>query len=479
MTNGTPAADGLVTADIAWSSSNPHLCGNFAPIGPERDVAGLQVIAGRIPVELRGAYMRNGPNPLYEPISYAYPMDGDGMIHAVQLDGGRARYRNRFVRTRGLAVERRAGRAVYGGLMRPVPVDPAIAGVQGERGPIKNGAFNNVIRHGDALLAVGEAAPAYELTADLQTIGEWRAGTGRAVRLGAHNRRHPRTGALWSLVHSVTGPAAQLHEIDAAGRWRRSVPIALPAPSMIHDFALTERHVVLVVGPAVFDAAGARRGRPLLQWRPALPTRIAVVPLDGGDLVWLETDACFVSHFANGFERGGEIVVDYVRHPSIRLGCADRPAIPPRLHRAVLDPVRRRVRDEQLAPVEVELPRIDPRREALPTRFVYAAALTGEAGATRPPSGSFNAIVRIDAATGAIACHDFGHALVGEPAFVPRGRTGDEDDGYLALFAHDPVNGTSDLILLDAARVEAAPVAVIRLPQRVPQGLHGNWIPRR
>jgi carotenoid cleavage dioxygenase len=32
----------------------------------------------------------------------------------------------------------------------------------------------------------------------------------------------------------------------------------------------------------------------------------------------------------------------------------------------------------------------------------------------------------------------------------------------------DPENRTSDLVLLDAARIDADPVALIRLPQRVP-----------
>jgi hypothetical protein len=38
-------------------------------------------------------------------------------------------------------------------------------------------------------------------------------------------------------------------------------------------------------------------------------------------------------------------------------------------------------------------------------------------------------------------------------------------------------NRTSDLVLLDAAHIDAKPVAVVLLPQRVPQGLHGTWIP--
>jgi carotenoid cleavage dioxygenase len=79
--------------------------------------------------------MRNGPNPLYEPISFTYPMDGDGMIHAVYFDNGRVRYKNRFVRTQGLTVERRSGHAVQGGLVHPVPVDPVPIGSDGEQGP--------------------------------------------------------------------------------------------------------------------------------------------------------------------------------------------------------------------------------------------------------------------------------------------------------------------------------------------------------
>jgi Retinal pigment epithelial membrane protein len=61
---GARRATALQTADITWTSDDPHLSGNFASIGPEIDAADLPVIAGRIPPELSGAYMRNGPNPL-------------------------------------------------------------------------------------------------------------------------------------------------------------------------------------------------------------------------------------------------------------------------------------------------------------------------------------------------------------------------------------------------------------------------------
>src|SRR5690606_14425411 len=108
-----------------------------------------------------------------KPISVTYPLDGDGMVHAVYFDNGRARYKNRFVRTAGLEAERRAGRALYGGVMRPVPVDPKLVGPGGDPGPIKNGSFISVLRHGGHLLALNEASPCYELSMELETLGQW------------------------------------------------------------------------------------------------------------------------------------------------------------------------------------------------------------------------------------------------------------------------------------------------------------------
>jgi carotenoid cleavage dioxygenase len=93
---------------------------------------------------------------------------------------------------------------------------------------------------------------------------------------------------------------------------------------------------------------------------------------------------------------------------------------------------------------------------------------------TNPPSDTFNTLLKVNAETGDVTRHDFGNRIAGEAVFVPGGNS--EDDGYLAIFSYDPVNHTSDFVLLDAARVEAEPVAVVRLPQRVPQGLHGAWI---
>ena len=70
--------------------------GNYAPVTDELTAFDLPV-DGAIPPELNGWYLRNGPNPRQ---ITGHWFTGDGMIHGVRLEHGRAAwYRNRWVRT--------------------------------------------------------------------------------------------------------------------------------------------------------------------------------------------------------------------------------------------------------------------------------------------------------------------------------------------------------------------------------------------
>lgn len=71
-----------------------------------------------------------------------------------------------------------------------------------------------------------------------------------------------------------------------------------------------------------------------------------------------------------------------------------------------------------------------------------------------------------------------------EPRFVPRSNSTSEDDGYLVFYifnedqldgmGHCHANAKSELWVLDAKTMHDV-VCKIKLPTRVPYGLHGNW----
>jgi carotenoid cleavage dioxygenase-like enzyme len=56
-----------------------------------------------------------------------------------------------------------------------------------------------------------------------------------------------------------------------------------------------------------------------------------------------------------------------------------------------------------------------------------------------------------------------------------------EDDGYLITYVHDEScsssSSGSSLVIWDAASMSQQPLAVVALPQRVPYGFHGLWVP--
>jgi len=449
--------------------------GNVVPVRDELSVADLTV-RGELPNDLAGVYMRNGPNPKYEPIAYTYPFDGDGMVHAVYFDKGKARYRNRFVQTAGLAVEDRAGHAVYGSVTHPTPPDPSLL-APGDPPFLKNVANINVIHHGGHYLALYESAPAHELTRDLETVGQFDF-AGAINGMTAHPRKDVETGELHFFTYSPVVPYLTYYVADREGKVVTDRPIDLPNPTMIHDFVITTDHVLFFDCPVVFDLSLAQKGEVPLQWRPELGTRIYV--LDRRDPsakpIVVEDEPFFVYHFVNAYDRNGsEIVVDYVRHRLLSFGPGGEGSNPA-MHRMVIDLSARKATDVRADdPAQmVEFPRVDDRRTGREHRYGYAAS---DSGGANGGEDEFDSLTQYDYERGTVSVHKPGAGRSpGEACFVPRPGATAEDDGYVVSFVHDAATDKSELVLIDAANFDADPVAAIELPRRVPSGLHGNWM---
>ena len=452
---------------------NPYLSGRFAPVHREIDAADLTV-EGTLPMELTGAYVRNGPNPKFPPLgSYTYPMEGDGMLHGVWLDGGRPRYRNRWVETRGLQAEERAGKALFGGLMTPAFVDPSVLGPDPDPGwPIKLDAFINIVRHAGRYLALEEGTPPYEVTDALETVGRYDFAGGLPAGMCAHPKVDPRTGDLVLFRYDVEEPFLSWAVVGADGRVSRAAQPIQPVDRgyMVHDCAITEHHLVLFLGPAVFDLAAMSAGGPLLQWKPELGMRVAVVPRDrDGGIGWIESDTFWVWHLANAYEDGSNIVVDFPAFNT--LGFLDpHTPVAGAYTRAVLDPAAGTLERTVLHDGISEFPRVDDRRLGRRHRYVTVGAASGAART----SGEHDVLCRVDLETGAWESFDTG-AVIGEVVFAPRPGGTDELDGWYLTFGTSLHDGRSWLYVWDADTFPGPPRARVHIPQRVPNGLHGNW----
>lgn len=74
----------------------------------------MKVSSGKIPTDIHGVYLRNGPNQQFEADSNrAHYFDGDGMIHAMRIKDGRLYYCNRLTQTPRVLTELEAKQALY------------------------------------------------------------------------------------------------------------------------------------------------------------------------------------------------------------------------------------------------------------------------------------------------------------------------------------------------------------------------------
>ena len=67
-------------------------------------------------------------------------------------------------------------------------------------------------------------------------------------------------------------------------------------------------------------------------------------------------------------------------------------------------------------------------------------------------------------------------STVQEAIFVPPAPDAPPGHGYVLQLIDRHATGTTELLVLDAQHIDAAPVATLRIPIRMPGGLHGNWV---
>jgi carotenoid cleavage dioxygenase-like enzyme len=278
-----------------------HLSGGLAPVRSEDDFE-LKVV-GRIPDALAGAYYSNGPNPQFDPQGMYVSIFGDGMIHGFFLEpnkeggrahGGRARYRNRWVRTPKWLAENKAGRPLFGHL--GAPSDPSVANV--EPGP----ANIHVVHHAGKLMALHEHSEPFELDPEgLERGGFMNTGGKRT----AHPKMDPETGEMVWFAY-FAGPERFSNLIDygvtdKTGKVTRRDRFAAPYASMIHDFMVTRNYVMFPVMPLTGDLRRASKGLPPMAWEPTKGGFIGVMKRNAhvDSIRWFEIEPKFALHSMN------------------------------------------------------------------------------------------------------------------------------------------------------------------------------------
>jgi carotenoid cleavage dioxygenase-like enzyme len=452
---------------------NPFLSGNFAPVRSEDDFA--LPVTGALPAGLKGTLYRNGPNPQFDPRDANYHwFVGDGMLHAFTVADGKVTYRNRWVRTNKWALENTAGQALFGSWGNPMTTDPSVLGV------VSDGAANtNIIQHAGRLLALEEAHAPFEMTGpDLATVGKYDLGG----KVTAHPKACPTTGELVFFAYA-DDPMPLSNKIswglaDKDGKLIKRETFEAPYCSMIHDFAVTESHVVIPVLPLTGSLERAMSGKPVFAWEPEKGARLAVMRRGEGvaGLRWIDVPACYAFHVMNAFDAGDTIVVDVMRYAAAPLfpnadGTKGENAAA-YLVRWTIDLSAGTVTETALDDIAGEFPRFDERLAGMPYRHGWFVGQTLKPGDFRS-----NIVVHVDLSAGTRKTWSVppGDAIT-EAVFTAASDDAPEGEGWLTAVIYRADEDVSDFVVFDALDIEKGPIASARLPRRMPFGFHGNWV---
>ncbi len=455
------------------TATNPYLEDNFAPIQSEISTDELTVI-GEIPPELSGSYLRNGPNPQFTPIGQYHWFDGDGMLHEVEIKHQKAKYRNRYIRTQGFLKEKEAGHAIWSGLVEPPQADIP------EDQPFKNVANTALIYHANHVLALWEGGAPYEIDIpNLDTLGKFTFGDKLSSAVTAHPKIDPETGEMLFFGYSPVQPPFLTYSIvSPSGELLRTIPIDLPQPVMMHDFAITKDYTIFLDLPLTFSMERMQRGEPMIAFEADRPSRFGILPRHGESdkICWFEASPCFVFHTLNAYQERDEVVLLACRMESVDLFGTEDTGGEAGSNAAFLYEWRFNLKtgtvsEKQLDNHPIDFPSINPSKTGRKMRYGYAGKIANN------PLPLFEGILKYDFETGTPQFHDYGqNRYGGEPVFVPHPQGSEEDEGWLLSYLHDENTNQSEMVIINAQDVTAQPLARILIPQRVPYGFHGIWV---
>ncbi len=445
------------------NDTHPYLTGIHKPMASELTLTSLAV-TGTIPAALDGRYLRIGPNPVVPEARGYHWFTGDGMVHGLRIEKGRALwYRNRWIRSNKVAAESQMASAPgprHGGFDT---VNTNVVGINGR-------TF--------ALVEAGSYPVELSDTLEDQVFNPFDATL--AGSFTAHPHRDPLTGEYHAICYEATAPGEIRHVvISPEGKVIREQAILVKHGPMIHDCAITSRYVVILDLPVTFSMRALLAGHTFpYKWNMQHEARVGLLPRHGEakDIIWCSVAPGYVFHVANAHDTpDGGVVLDVCAFGTMFAKSMEGPTDRSRgLERWSIDPVARRVTVRTIDDSPQEFPRIDERRFGQENRFAYTIALPTRdteqfVGETK--------LYKHDVETGTRWVHEFGPGRhPGEFVFVPASATSAEDEGWMIGLVVDLPNETTDLVIIDAQRFDAAPVASIRIPHRVPPGFHGNWI---
>ena len=251
------------------------------------------VFLGKVPKNLKGIYVQNGPGEFYLKGHLSHPFDGDGYIRKIEFKDGEAYYQGRYIQTWQRSMEQICQRRLFSGAFGTPPLYTVL----------KNPVNTNVVFLNEAHLAASsEMGKTYLLDIQtLETLGTYLHTISAHSHQGVSVERDYRNGQT------------KLTFTDSV-----DIHVALPNFVYFHDFALTPNYILFMDHGLSMDVwKGVWEG-----WVNGLtfeeqPTVLYWVHRTTGDVTSIELDVTgFSYHCVCAKETEDLLEIYYILYPT-------------------------------------------------------------------------------------------------------------------------------------------------------------------
>ena len=215
-------------------------------------------VEGPLPTDLDGTFYRVGPDAQY-PKAAKYEddifFDGEGHVSMFRFRNGHVDFMSRYVRNDRWKAQHEARRSLFGYYRNRASDDPSVQNV-------RRGSHNTHIwAHANRLYALKEDSPPaliHPHTLETLDANYTFDGALTSQTFTAHPKNDPETGEMFAFGYEARGLGStdiNVFSVGRDGRMNWSAWVNAPYCCMLHDFAVTRRHVAFLAIPMAYSAA--------------------------------------------------------------------------------------------------------------------------------------------------------------------------------------------------------------------------------
>lgn len=443
----------------------------------------IEDIEGRIPDELQGTLLRNGPGNFdVNGEKFGHIFDGDGMISAFTFTEGKAHFKNCYVQTEGYIKEKLAGKILYRGF-----------GTQKSGGwlanifdlKFKNAANTNVLFWGGKLLAMWEGGKPHQLNPyTLATVG--LDNLDGLLEPSKSFSAHPRIigDTLINFgVQGITNQQLIIWEFDKKGHKLQEKFYPLEGFAFLHDMLVTPNYYIFIQHPFKINSLpflfGFKSIEQCFSFDDTKPAKVMIISRhQDKEMEIIESDSFFGFHHGNAWEKDGDIYFQslcsnsypQMTKENLDLSQMDYDKFPTcNIYQFKVSLESKTVTRNILEDRGCEFPCVNPNWIGKESRYLYMGVSDSSEG------GPLQNIMKIDLQSGEKQIWNPSPvSFAGEPIFVPHPDKNGEDNGWILSLVYDSAKHRSYLAILSAENINNV-VAKLHLNHHIPYGFHGSW----